>query len=146
MRACRAVNGLSFEGGFAPRRRTDVEGISDVLARRMYPFREWIRLTKSSALVFNCPAVHGCLGWKLGEFMALGKAMVSLPLSREMPSPLVHGEHVHYVEDDEASIKAGIEQLLGDDPYRTKLEIAARKYYLDYLAPERVIERLAFDS
>lgn len=146
MRACRSVQKLEFEGGFAPRRRKDVDGIDDVTARRMYPFRAWLRLTQASALVFNCPAVHGCLGWKLGEFLALGKAMVSLPLSRAMPSPLEHGEHVHYVDDDQERMRDAIERLLADGAYRTRLEVGARRYYLEYLAPERVIQRLAFDS
>lgn len=144
MRACRSIAGLEFEGGFAPRRRNDIDGIDDVTAERIYPFAEWVRLTQASAVVFNCPAVHRCLGWKLGEFLALGKAIVSLPLSREMPSPLVHGEHVHYVDDDEGAMRNAIEKLVGDADYRTRLEIGARRYYLDHLAPERVIRRLVF--
>jgi hypothetical protein len=146
MRACRATPNLEFEGGFAPRRRKDVPGIDDVTARRIYPFKDWVRLTQSSAVVFSCPAVHQCLGWKLGEFLALGKAVVSLPLTREMPSPLVHGEHVHYVKDDQKAMEDAIRQLVNDTAYRTRLEVAARRYYLEYLAPERVIQRLVFPS
>jgi hypothetical protein len=145
MRACRSVPGVRFEGGFPPRRRRDVPGIDDVLALRMYSFREWVRLTQASSVVFNCPAVHRCLGWKLGEFLALGKAILSLPLSREMPSPLVHGEHVHYVDDDQQAMMEGIARISRDHAYRARLEIAARQYYLDYLSPERVIQRLAFE-
>jgi len=144
VRACRSVPRLRFEGGFAPRRRNDIEGIDDVTADRIYPFKEWIRLTQASALVFNNPAVHRCLGWKLGEFLALGKAIVSLPLSREMPAPLVHGEHVHYVEDQEPAMRQAIQKLVADEEYRTRLEIGARRYYLEYMAPDRVIQRLAF--
>jgi hypothetical protein len=146
MRACRAVHGLTFEGGFAPRRRKDVPDLDDVTADRIYPFRQWIRRTQESAVVFNCPAVHGCLGWKLGEFLALGKAIVSLPLSREMPSPLVHGEHIYYVEDDQEAMREAVAHIVGDDGVRTRLELGARRYYLEYLSPERVVQRLAFGS
>ena len=144
MRACKSIPGLRFEGGFPPRRRRDVPDIDDVLAERMYSFREWVTRTQASCVVFNCPAVHRCLGWKLGEFLALGKAIISLPLSREMPAPLVHGEHVHYVEDDQLAMKDAIERISKDDAYRTRLEIGAREYYLEHLAPERVIRRLVF--
>jgi hypothetical protein len=144
MRACRSIPDLEFEGGFAPRRQKDVDGIDDVTAPRLYPFKDWIRRTRASALVFNCPAVHRCLGWKLGEFLALGKAIVSLPLSREMPAPLVHGEHVHYVEDDQDSMRDAVRRVVGDPGYRARLEMGARRYYLDHLSPERVIQRLVF--
>lgn len=46
---------------------------------------DYLDRTRRSAVVFNTPAVHDCLGWKLGEFLALGKAIVSTPLGREMP-------------------------------------------------------------
>lgn len=144
MRACKAVPGLEFEGGFAPRRRRDIDGIDDVTARRRYAFKDWIRLTKASALVFNNPAVHGCLGWKLGEFLALGKAIVSVPLGREMPAPLEHGKHVHFVGDDPDEMREAIVRIMHDDAYRANLEIATRSYYLEYLAPERVVMRLIF--
>src|SRR5213075_1129757 len=98
--------------------------------------------TQRSALVFNSPAVHGCLGWKLGEFLALGKAVISLPLNRSMPADLLHEEHVHFVQDDQASIADGIARVVGDSAYRGRLERAARRYYLDHLAPERVVARL----
>jgi hypothetical protein len=142
MRACKAARGVTFEGGFAPRRRRDVEGIDDVLAARKYPFREYLENTKASAVVFNCPAVHGCLGWKLGEFLALGKAVLSLPLSRSMPEPLVHGENVHFVEDDQDAMRSAVERITRDRRYRERLELGARRYYLEHLAPERVIRRL----
>lgn len=145
VRACRAARGVEFEGGFVPRRRRDVPGIEDVLARRAYPFREWIWKTKASSVVFNCPAVHQCFGWKLGEFLALGKAIVTLPLSRTMPAPLLHGEHVHYVEDSEESMRAAVEKIVHDPDYRTRLERGARRYYSEHLAPERVIQSLTGD-
>ena len=142
MRACKATPRLRFEGGFVPRRRNDVAGIEDITAERIYPFRSWLTQTRRSAVVFNCSAVHGCLGWKLGEFLALGKAILSLPLGRQLPEPLVHGQHLHLVQDDADSIGAGLEKVLGDAPYRRTLEIAARAYYDRYLAPVSVVRRL----
>lgn len=144
IRACKSATRVTFEGGFAPRRRRDVAGIDDILAERTYPFRQWLRNTQASSVVFNCPAVHQCLGWKLGEFLALGKAIISLPLPRSMPAPLQHGEHVHYVADDENAMRFAIERIVQDAVYRTRLEVGARRYYLEHLAPERVIERLIF--
>lgn len=143
MRACKATPGIQFEGGFVRRRRSDVPDIEDVTAERTrYPFRTWVERTQRSALVFNCPAVHGCLGWKLGEFLALGKAIVSLPIQRRMPAQLEHGEQVHFVDDRPEAIQEGVTRLLSDASYRKRLESGARAYYDRYLAPESVVRRL----
>lgn len=69
---------------------------------------KYLLATARSSLVFNCPAVHGCLGWKLGEYLALGKAIISTPITNVLPKPLVHGEHAHFVSDDVESISMAI--------------------------------------
>jgi glycosyltransferase involved in cell wall biosynthesis len=142
MRACRTLPDIRFEGGFAPRRRNDIPDIDDLMAHRIYPFSDWLARTRRSVVAFNTPAVHECLGWKLGEFLALGKAILSLPLTRQMPSPLVHGENVHFVDDNQDAMVDAIALLARDRQYRSRLERAARSYYLAELAPERAIRRL----
>lgn len=142
MRACRAAPGLDFEGGFSPRKNGALPELNDITATRHYPFRDWLRRTQASALVFNNAAVHGCLGWKLGEFLALGKAIVSLPLTRSMPADVVHGEHLHFVEDDSSAMTEAVSRLLGDSAYRKSLEKGARRYYAEHLMPQRVVARL----
>ena len=118
---------VDFEGGLADDRIT----LMDYLER-----------TRRSALVFNCPAVHLCLGWKLGEYLALGKAIVSTPISRRLPAPLVHGEHMHKVEDTVEAIREGVETVLSNDRYRRHLEAGARRWYEQNLAPDVLTDRL----
>ena len=144
MRACKELAPeIRFEGGFTPRRRGDVLGYDDVLADHRYTLTEYLDRIKRSAVVFNNPAAHHCLGWKLAEFMRLGKAIVSLPLSREMPDPVVHGEHLHVVDGSRESIKEAVRSITSDNGYRQQLEYGARTYYRAHLAPQRVLERLA---
>lgn len=97
---------------------------------------------QQSAFAFNCPAVHRCHGWKLGEYLALGKAIISTTLSRQVPAPLVHGEHVHFVEDTEDAIAEAVLHVMGDPQYREHLEIGARRWYEDHLQPAVVAERV----
>ena len=104
--------------------------------------REYVERTRRSALVFNTPAVHECLGWKLGEFLALGKAIVSLPLTRALPAPLEHGTHLHLVDGSPESITDAIERITGDDGYRRRLEEHARAWYDEWLDPTRLVQRL----
>lgn len=141
IRRCRALEGLRFEGGFVPTKEGSPPELTPFLAARAYRTEEYVQRTAESLLAFNTPAVHGCLGWKLGEFFALGKAIVSLPLARVMPEPLIPGEHIHFVSGDPDELTAAIKRLRRDHVYRMRLETQARSYYDRYLAPEAVMSR-----
>jgi hypothetical protein len=143
--SCKAIAPGKFEGGFLPSQHmsnSDRVRCSRHMADRRIPFPEYIEKTKASALVFNTPAMWSCHGWKLGEFLALGKAIISTPLTRALPVPLVHGKHIHYVDGSYESINAAVELVLTDREYREFLEANAHEYYANFLDPERVIQRL----
>lgn len=141
--ACRRAPGLTFEGGFAPRRQRDVAEVIPYTAPARYSLAEYIDRVGRSAVAFNNPAVHGCLGWKLGEFLAMGKAIVSLPITnRVLPAPLEHGEHIHVVDGSAESLDEAIALLRTDRGYRQKLEANARGWYDDHLAPQQVASRI----
>ena len=142
VRVAQSAPGLQFDGGFAPRRRGPLPGLADVTAPKSYRFFDYVQRMKRSCVAFNTPAVHDCLGWKLGEFMGLGKAIISLPLTRELPEPLVHGENVHFVSGDQAELGDALAKLRGDHAYRRKLERNARAYYDQYLRPPIVFRRV----
>jgi glycosyltransferase involved in cell wall biosynthesis len=141
MDVCRSTPGLRFEGGFPPR-SDHYQPFEHLLMSQRVPFSQYLEKTKKSALVFNTPAVNGCLGWKLAEYFALGKAIISTDVGRVLPAPLVHGEHIHFVDGSETSIRDAINRIISDDGYRAKLEMGARDYYDTYLSPRRVIERV----
>ncbi|MEY4174234.1 MAG: hypothetical protein RI900_1399 [Actinomycetota bacterium] len=103
---------------------------------------DYLAETGRSTVVFNSPAVVDCLGWKLGEYLALGKAIVSTPLGRALPEPLVHGEHIHFVDDSVDAIRDALLTVLGDRDYRMHLERGARHWFERNLTPAIVVRRL----
>lgn len=137
------TSSLTFEGGFAPLLPGHpVSGFDGMVHERRYPLSEWMEKTRRSCVVFNTPAVYSCHGWKLPEYLALGKAIISTPLARELPAPLIHGQHIHYVEADQDEIKSAIDRISSDHEYRQNLEHNARAYFDEHLRPDRVIKRL----
>lgn len=102
---------------------------------------DYLASTQRSAVALNTPAVHDCLGWKLGEFFALGKAIVSMPLTRTMPGPLASGEHLIVVDSVEQALEETV-RLAADPAARLRLEAAAYRYFQQWLSPSAVIERL----
>jgi len=140
--ACRSVPGIRFEGGFAPGRVSAPPKFEPFLVDRRYALAEYLEKTKASIAAFNTPAVYGCLGWKLAEYLALGKAIITTPLGRSLPAPLVHGVHAHFVDGSIDEITGALVLLARDADYRHGLESHAREYFLEHLAPARCIERI----
>lgn len=114
----------------------------DFIMHKRICMSEYVENTQASLLVFNTPSVCECHGWKLAEYLCMGKAIISTKLSREMPGEgLVHGGNIHFVENV-SEIKDAIIKIKDDTDYRHKLEKNARVYFEKYLAPKSVIGRV----
>ncbi|HEY5590909.1 MAG TPA: hypothetical protein VIK55_07805 [Paludibacter sp.] len=141
IRSCKSLS-LNFIGGFyAKKTNPQYEIYKDLMITDYVDPDQYLSNIKKSAFVFNTPAVHYCHGWKLGEFFALGKAIISTPLSNEMPSKVEHGKNIHFVNNEE-ELRQAILKITNDDKYRLVLEQGALSYYNKYLKPSALIERL----
>ena len=139
---CQSIEETEFEGGFyATPTHPDYEKYKHFVFSKKHKTQEYFSKTKKSALVFNTPSVFDCHGWKLGEYLAMGKAIVSTPLNNEIPFGLLHGEAIHFIEN-ESQIKQAINRIISDDAYRSNLEQGAHKYYLNHGAPTKVIKQV----
>lgn len=142
IRACKSIENQQFEGGLLGDDSSSNDLFADVLTMKRIPFTEWIEKTKRSALVFNTPAFWNCHGWKLGEYLALGKCIISTKLSNDLPYPLAHGVNIHFVEETEEAMREAIEYILSHPEYRHKLEHGAREYWEKYGSPEASLRLL----
>lgn len=138
IRACKSISGLQFEGGLLG---TD-SLFSDCLASQKVTMDNWLLKTKKSVVVFNTPAFWDCHGWKLGEYLALGKAIISTKLSNDLPVPLVHGENIHFVDDTEDAMHEAVTYIMTHPDYRKTLEKGARLYWEQYGTPEKSLSIL----
>jgi glycosyltransferase involved in cell wall biosynthesis len=141
IKACIEDENLNFEGGFAPRKDGNNIGYDSLLYPKRILLKRYLSKTKNSAFVFNTPAVLSCHGWKLAEFLALGKAIISTPHKNSMPEPLEDNVHLVYVENIE-DIEKRIKILVSDLVFKRKLEINSRDYFMRNLEPKVVINKL----
>jgi hypothetical protein len=139
MDICRSLP-IDFEGGFFGDDPThpQYEAFKDLIIHRKYGLDSYIEKMTLSAFAFNTPAVHGCHGWKLSEYLAMGKAILSTPIMNELPAPLEHGRHVHFAQTD-AEMREGVEKLIHDPAYREHLQEGACDYYRLHASPEAAI-------
>lgn len=141
-----------FEGGFFyipssgvevqfPKYKEYLVAYEDLLIHRRVGIKEYIRKLRKSALVFNVPSVSGCHGWKLGEYLALGKVIVSMPLNNAMPEGWTDGI-THLEVHDECEMEQAILRLHENPELCTLLKKGATCYYDQLLAPKKVIKSL----
>ena len=127
MDACQSLPNVRFEGGFLG--RPDVADYKHLRSQRRFGVEKYRKKVGASLVVFTNPSVLGAHSFRLGEYLALGKAILTPRLTRVVVRPLVHGEHVHFIEPNYDSIHAGIEHVVTDEAYRRKLERGARSYF-----------------
>ncbi|WP_417887318.1 glycosyltransferase [Zunongwangia sp.] len=138
IKACQKLEKINFEGGFADRSDHDNLGYHEVLTPRI-SLSEYIDKIKKSLLVFNTPAVEDCHGWKLAEFFALGKAIISTPSFNKLPDK--NERIIHYIQHlDELS--EAIQFIQKNAAYRESLEVNSKKYWEKHLSPTKVIDKI----
>jgi glycosyltransferase involved in cell wall biosynthesis len=141
MEVCKSSN-YNFEGGFySPKNSPQLIGYRNHLITKRYTTSSYLKKSQMSTVVFNTPSVHNCHGWKLGEFLALGKAIISTPLSNNLSENLQHGENVHFISNIK-ELNEAVKLLINDRNYRKKLEHGAKKYYSKFVCPEKVIRNI----
>lgn len=117
------------------------EEFKDVLTNRRIGMMEYLRGTQRSAIVFNTPSVCQCHGWKLAEYLAMGKAIISTPLSNVMPGEFVDGVHYRCC-NDATTVEYVMKELRADESKRESLKQNAKAYFEEYLSPCAIVKRI----
>lgn len=142
IKSCKRNGAFDFEGGLVDigYPYDYIEDIDEVFYRnRKISLEEYLKKTKESIFVFNGPSVMNCHGWKLGEYLAMGKAILSVPLSNELPGVFENKKEIHIVEDSFEGISEGITYIAEHPEYKKQLEKNALDYWDKYGKPDVVI-------
>jgi glycosyltransferase involved in cell wall biosynthesis len=132
----------TFEGGFlAAENHPKLNDYKNYTFSNAYSSSEFLAKTQKSNFVFNTPAVHNCHGWKLAEFLAMGKAIISTPLSNDLPIDLEDRKNIHIANNKE-ELNLAIDLLINDEDYRNNLEKNALSYYEKNVQPFAAIKNL----
>lgn len=134
---------VQFEGGFVVHSLSAEipDGWKQFCFHKRVKPNEYILKTKKSFCVFNTPAVRECHGWKLPEFLAMGKAIISTPLLNDLPVTLESGKELLIV-NNKRELENAINLLLTDSETRSNMERASRIYWNNTANPEAVIKSI----
>lgn len=133
----------NFEGGFYlnTKNHPQESEVKHLSFSKRYSLKKFVKNTKKSNVVFNTPSVHNCHGWKLAQYLAMGKAIISTQLFNELPEKLTHLQNVYFVEN-ENDMKEGVKVILTDNTLRKNLEVGAKNYYEKHVSPKAVIQNI----
>lgn len=138
VRALRGHFGERFIGGL---RHSDY-------ARRAYPdclfhgdpgWRGHVALTNRCLIAVNTAGLHDSTSWKMAEYMAASRCIVSERPFYETPSPLVEGEHYLAMATPEDCV-AACERLLDEPETARSMREATFRYYAAHVRPDQVIK------
>lgn len=138
IKSCIAIFKNDFEGGFAPRSNGDNFGYDAYVTNSRITLKEYLKNIKKSFVVFNTPAVLHCHGWKMAEYFALGKVIISTSISRELPVKLINNKHFLETDGTQENIQNIINKLLNDEKLYDAISKESKSYYEKFLSPKAV--------
>ncbi|RFA29189.1 hypothetical protein CAI21_10495 [Alkalilimnicola ehrlichii] len=135
----RSELGPRFYGGF----------IHDPYAREHYPDLllpsadvgakgRYLQLLRDYPICIASTGLHGSIGWKFGEYVALSKAIVSEPLNYQVPGELSAGRHYLSFETPEQCVERVVE-LMENQARRHRMMANNFHYYHTYLRPDALV-------
>ena len=139
IRLLRKNFGPRFLGGFS----------HTIYARRTYPDllverqsitrkRNYLKALKSYCICVATTGLHGSIGWKFAEYVALSKAVVSEPLQYEVPGNMEEGRNYLVFESPNDCAEA-CTRLMDDRDARARLMFNNALYYRSYVRPDTLV-------
>lgn len=139
VRVARSAFGRRFVGGLA----------ADDFTRRTFPDcvlpdprtasrRRFMALVARASVCVATTGLHRSIGWKMAEYVAASRAIVSEPLHYELPGDFRTGEHyLEFVSGDD--LVAAADRLLSDASLRERQMRANWEYYRNWVRPDALV-------
>jgi hypothetical protein len=140
IRALRKRFGADFAGGLAPtddaqRNYPDCVADPDLMKKRAY-----LKTMGASAICVSTTGLRGSNPWRLAEYVAASRAIVTETLDYEVPGDFsAPRNYLAFEAVDECVEHVG--RLLSDSEFRLHMMRANQEYYRSYVRPDALIAR-----
>lgn len=133
--------GQRFYGGFAQNRYT-ADNYKDLLLSNKLAStkRTYINILHEYPICIATTGLYNSIGWKFGEYVAFSKAIVSEKLTYEVPGDFGPGKNYAEFSTAEQCVEQAI-SLFEDKEVREQMMENNYRYYNEYLAPDKLVER-----
>lgn len=141
IRDLRARLGSQFLGGIQRTHYAEKHVPELTIKDKQFTSRDnYLNLVRQSEIVISSTGLLGSTGWKFGEYVALGKAIISEPLRSEVPGDFNVGSHYQEFHTPRQCVSI-VEKLLDDEPLRRNMENNVSEYFWKYLEPENLMRK-----
>lgn len=140
IRTLRAKLGDSFKGGLIPGDIAQQE-YPDCLTTLPTDPLQYTQMVKRAAITIYTHGLHYSPAWKLGEYLASQKCVVSERLKLILPAPLRDQEEIVYFDTPEHCAEV-CQDLLNTMDRVEAISQHARQYYEDYVRPQQNVRRM----
>ncbi len=140
IRSLKAELGEKFWGGLQNTAYAR-EVAPDLIATLPSARREYLAQVRQASIVVSSTGLLQSNGWKLGEYVALGKCVVSEPIYTQLPGDFSAGKNYLPYESAEQCISV-VGALRGDKNAVMQVEAANNLYTRAYLAPDKLMANI----
>jgi glycosyltransferase involved in cell wall biosynthesis len=138
VRLLREALGSRFTGGFAASAFTSKHYADLIAPSNLTAQGNYIATLRSHSICVATTGLHGSTGWKLAEYVAFSKAILTEPLVYSVPGDFAPGRnYVEFTTPDEC-VEAAV-RLVEDRELRERLMLANAAYYLSDLRPDALV-------
>jgi hypothetical protein len=139
VRILRKELGREFYGGFVRNRFTAAK-YKDVLIDNPNCTKKgnYLRLLEQFPICVATTGLHGSIGWKLAEYVAFSKAILSEPLQYEIPGSFEANQNYLEFSTPEELVERA-RRLLGDRELRNSLMMNNAVYYHRFVRPDMLV-------
>jgi hypothetical protein len=146
IRALRDEFGPAFKGGFVHNEYTKRQ-FKDLLLDNPSDGKRgnYLRFVRDSAVCVATTGLHKSIGCKLGEYVALGKAIVSERLNYKVPGNFSPGQNYFEFASPNECVNSCV-RLIENENLRLKLQANNCIYYAQFLRPDVMILRALLET
>ena len=94
----------------------------------------YVKLLGTYPICVTTRGLHGSIGWKMGEYIAFSKAIVTERMSHELPGEFVEGRNFLGFDDTDECV-ASTRRLFADARLRTRFMHQNYQYYESHVEP-----------
>jgi hypothetical protein len=101
---------------------------------------DYYKLLRAYPICVATTGLHGSSSWKVGEYVAFSRAIVSERLKHLVPGEFAPGTNYLEFADPNRCVEE-VEKLFSDSALRNRIMNNNHDYYLKYLKPDAMIRR-----
>ncbi|MDX2162660.1 MAG: glycosyltransferase, partial [bacterium] len=141
LKRIKAHPAAKFVGGFRDTRDARSH-FPDMVANPDYNHRQYFEEVGRSDIVLATLGLFDCLAWKVPEYMASGRTIISEPLINQLPAAVRHGEEMYFFQFDLSDFDQKFDQLVSSPELRQHIAAGARRYFEAWVRPDAVMRRI----